>query len=71
MNSSGGVCLEILKNAWSPARTLAKVLDALYDLLVTPNCDDPLDAAAAAEFVADRAAFDAKASELVRKHATE
>eukprot|EP00300_Choanocystis_sp_HF-7_P027127 c32199_g1_i1.p1 GENE.c32199_g1_i1~~c32199_g1_i1.p1 ORF type:complete len:165 (+),score=36.96 c32199_g1_i1:68-496(+) len=69
VNSSGGLCLDIIKNAWSPARTLAKVLDALHDLLITPNCDDPLDAAAAAEYVSDRAGFDVKAAEFVRKYA--
>jgi ubiquitin-conjugating enzyme E2 D/E len=61
INSSGLICLDILKDKWSPALTISKVLLSISSLLSDPNPDDPFVAEIANLYKQDRAAYEEKA----------
>lgn len=44
VNSSGGLCLDVLKDKWAPSLNIFKVVQAILQMLQEPNADDPLDA---------------------------
>jgi ubiquitin-conjugating enzyme E2 D/E len=69
-DSNGNICIAQLKpENWKPAGRLAAVLDAVRQLLVEPNPDDPLEARIADEYRHQRGLFEKTAREYVQRYA--
>ena len=65
----GRICLDILKDKWSPALQIRTVLISIQALLSAPNPDDPLDENIAREWKTDETGAVATAKEWTRIHA--
>ena len=69
INSTGGICLDILKDAWVPSLTIGKVLLSISSLLTDANPKDPLVPEIAEMYVRDRQQFDRIAREYTQQYA--
>lgn len=70
INANGSICLDILKDQWSPALTISKVLLSISSLLTDANPDDPLVPEIAQIYKTNRPKFEATAKEWTKKYAS-
>ena len=65
----GRICLDILKNKWSPALQIRSVLLSIQALMSLPNLDDPLDQEIADYWKSDQEGAIEKAKEWTLQYA--
>mmetsp|Transcript_27729 Transcript_27729/g.40969 ORF Transcript_27729/g.40969 Transcript_27729/m.40969 type:complete len:219 (+) Transcript_27729:125-781(+) len=70
-SQTGAICLDILKDQWSPALTIKTALLSLQALLCSPEPDDPQDAEVAKMYKEDKTTFDHTAKFWTETYAKE
>lgn len=70
INEQGGICLDILKDQWSPALSIGKVLLSISSLLTDANPKDPLVPDIAQLYQNNRPEFNRTAREWTLRYAS-
>lgn len=68
---TGAICLDILKDQWSPALTLKTAIISLQALLCAPVPEDPQDGVVANQYLSNFEEFQEQAAEWTRLYASE
>lgn len=68
-SQTGAICLDILKDEWSPALTIRTALLSLQALLCSPEPDDPQDAVVASQYKRNFPEFEVTARQWTREYA--
>lgn len=69
ISEQGNICIDILKQNWSPALSLFKVMLSLSSLLTDPNPKDPLVPSIATQYTRDRQLHDTTARQWTQMYA--
>ena len=69
ISGAGSICLDIIGEEWSPARTIDKVLLSICSLLSDPNPDDPMDMEIAKLYKKDKEKYERMCREWTSKYA--
>ena len=71
ISSSGALCLDILKDNWSPALSISKVMLSIISLLDSPNYADPMDAFKGQLCRDNRALYEAEVAKHTKAYASD
>lgn len=66
---TGAICLDILKNEWTPALTIRTALISLQALMCSPVPDDPQDAEVASQYKTNNELFKKTAKSWTENYA--
>lgn len=69
IDSTGSICLDILKSAWAPSLNIEKLLTSLISLLTDPNANDPLSSDPATVYKSSKEEYAVKVKEWIDAYA--
>ena len=67
VNTSGDICLDILKTEWAPTLSLSKVMLSICSLLNEPNPASPLNSTAANDWINNKPKYQQEINRLWRE----